>query len=259
MSGNAAPLVPSTSSSANSIASATARTESAGLQRQVKPMPTMLRRAPLVVAGKTSRASGSPAMLGAPDHPQAGPVVVDGGHLDVDQPDRQRVLPDNGVGDVAAVASGPAWPGDPQRAGRIDPPGEFGDLLADIVRVGEEGEDDVGAPVGIRVGEPGWRVGQIPPVRRIMQVDPLPGLEAELGRLRATRVPRRRHRRPATDGFTVAGTSIPRTGLMNIMDRSMACSRTPRHSAGSPSMTSRRPRSSMDRPWGSTPRNTTGC
>src|SRR5712692_1829905 len=105
MSGSAAPLAPSTSSSASSIASATARTESAGLQRQVKPMTTMLRRTRLVVFRV------SPAVLGAPDHPQAGPVLVDRGHLDVDQPDRQRVLADEVVGDVAAVAGGPARPG----------------------------------------------------------------------------------------------------------------------------------------------------
>ena len=100
----------------------------------------------------------------------------------------------------------------------IDPAGEFTDLPADLVRAGEEGEDDVGAPVGTGSGDLACGSASAQLVRRIMQVDPLPGLEAELGRLRAARVPRRRHRMPAgADGFAVAGTSIPWTGLMDIM------------------------------------------
>ena len=206
MSGNAAPLVPSTSSSANSIASATARTESAGLQRQVKPMPTMLRRPWWLSRVK-----------------RAGPW---GGRPRVRCSVRQTTRrPDQSWSMAATLTStspiGSAcsritvsvmslpWPAArrgqaiPQHRHRMHPPGEFGDLLADIVRVGEKGEDDVGAPVWIRVRQPGRRVGQIPAVGRMMQMDPLPGLEAELGRLRATRVPRRRHRqsRPAPMGL----------------------------------------------------------
>src|SRR6266496_4276636 len=201
MSGSAAPLAPSTSSSATSIASATARTESAGLQRQVKPMRPWY---------------GSPAFFGTPDHPQAGPVLVDRGHLDVDQPEGQGELADDGVGDVAAVAGRPARPGDPERPGRIDPPGELADLHGDLARFGEEGEDDVGLAVRAGPCQPGRRVGQRPSARRVMQVHPVPGLEPQLGRLRPARVPRRRHRPPA-DGFAVPGMSTSDTGLMNII------------------------------------------
>src|SRR5271168_2973692 len=101
MSGSAAPLAPSTSSSVSSTASATARAEKAGFQRQVKPMPVMLR----------------PAVRRPPDQPQPRPVLVDGGHLDVDHPDRQRVLADDVVGDVAAMPAGPPRPRDPQGPG----------------------------------------------------------------------------------------------------------------------------------------------
>jgi len=41
------------------------------------------------------------------------------------------------------------------------------------------------------------------------------------------------------DGFAVAGTSIPWAGPMDIMDRSMACSRTPRRSAAVGELVSR--------------------
>ena len=65
-----------------------------------------------------------------------------------------------------------------------------------------------------------WRAGQRPAARRLVQADPVSRLEAQLGRLRPARVPRRRHRAPGrADGLAGPGTSIP---LMHLMNRSMA-------------------------------------
>jgi NADH dehydrogenase len=60
-------------------------------------------------------------VLYPPDESKAGPVLVDGRDLDVDQPEWQRDLADHVVGDIAVVAGRPARPGGPDCSGGIDP------------------------------------------------------------------------------------------------------------------------------------------
>src|SRR6266566_3068905 len=241
MSGRAAPLAPSTSSSANAIASATARTESAGLQRQVKPMRSWY--GPM--GSRVTAVFASPPVLDPPDEPQARPVVVDGGHLDVDQADGQRLVPDEAFRDVAAMPGRAPRPGHPQRPGGIYPPAKLADLRGDVARLGEERHDHVRLPVRAGPGQPVRRTGQPPAVRRLVQADPVSRLEAQLGRLWPARVPRGRHRAPGrADELAAPGTSIPQ---MHLMDTSMTCSPTPRRSAGSPSTILKRRRSSTAR------------
>ena len=127
--------------------------------------------------------SASPPVLDPPDQPQARPVFVDGGHLDVDQPDGQRLVPDEVFGDVAAMPGRAPRPGDPECPGRIYPAAELADLRGDVGRLGEERHDDVGLPVRAGPGQPVRRAGQRPAVRRLVQADPLSRLEAQLGRL----------------------------------------------------------------------------
>src|SRR5580693_2536781 len=217
-----------------------------------------------MVGGSGCRARAGPphtsaAVLAAPDQAQAGPVLVDSGDLDVDEPDRQRVLADDLIGDVTAVPAGPPRPGGPHRPGRIDAPGETVEPLGDLTGGGEEGDNEVGRTVGLRVQQAGRRVGQRPPRRRVAQLYPLPGLEAELGGL-GPGGGTVSHAPPSAaegaNGFPVAGTS---TAYRSLTPRSMPCSAPPRHSAGSRSMTSRRPGSSTARRSGWRPPSSTGC
>src|SRR5689334_9646072 len=73
-------------------------------------------------------------------------------------------------------------------------PGQVLDLAADLARLGEEGQDYVGLPVGPGPGQPVRRIRQRPTRRRVVQHHPLLRLDPQLPRLRPSRVPRRPRR-----------------------------------------------------------------
>jgi len=94
------------------------------------------------------------------------------------------VPPDDVVGDVAVVAAGPARPGGPQRTGGEDPPGQRRQPVGELDLGPEERDDQVRGAVGSRNQQAVRRFPQLPAGRRLVERDPLPGLEAQLARLR---------------------------------------------------------------------------
>ena len=131
-------------------------------------------------------------LLDAPDQAQPGPVVVDGGDLDIDQSQRQRFGADDGIGDVAAPrldrAAGPPWPRDPQRAGRVNAPRQAVEFPGDHGPRRKERDDQVGRAVRARVNQAVRRVGEVPARRGMVQVDSLSGPQAQFGGLGPARV-----------------------------------------------------------------------
>jgi catechol 2,3-dioxygenase-like lactoylglutathione lyase family enzyme len=99
------------------------------------------------------------------------------------------VPPDDVVGDVAVVPGGPARPGSPQRAGRKDAPCQRGEPSGDLDLGAEERDDQVRGAVRVGSEEPVRRFSQAPAVRRLIECDALPGLKAQLARLRRPRIP----------------------------------------------------------------------
>jgi deazaflavin-dependent oxidoreductase (nitroreductase family) len=156
-----------------------------------------------LIAALTSLAAA--AVLHSPDEAKAGPVLVDGGDLHVDQAEWQRDLTDHVVGDIAAMAGRPARPGGPDGSIRVYPLRQGRQLGGQSGRGGEEGDHHIGGTgsgtgsgICVGVGQVGRRVGEIPAVRAVHDGEPQARFEPELGSL---------CHHVATDGFGRAGTS----------------------------------------------------
>src|SRR5215469_5975855 len=154
-----------------------------------RPWAVTSRQSTTTVYQRRLMAQTYSAVPGPPDQAQARPVLVDGGHLDVDQAEVKGVLPDDVIGDVAVVAGRPAGPGGPQRAGRGDPPGQRGQPVRDLGPGPEERDDHVGGAVRAGAAQAvGW-FAQLPAGWRFVERDPVPRLEAQLASLGGGGVP----------------------------------------------------------------------
>ncbi len=83
------------------------------------------------------------APLPAPHEPQARPVLPERRDLDVDEPERQRLIAYVLLADVAVVTCRAARPGDPERAVGEDRRAELCDRGSELSVRGEEGKNDV--------------------------------------------------------------------------------------------------------------------
>jgi len=118
-----------------------------------------------------------------PHQAKAGPVLVDGGDLHVNQPEWQRDRADHVVGDVAAMASRPARPGGPHGSAGVDPLCQSRQLRGELKRSSEECHYNLSRP-GSGVGQIGGRFGKGPARRAVNDSQPQARFEPELAGLR---------------------------------------------------------------------------
>src|SRR5215831_1285992 len=124
------------------------------------------------------------AVADPPDQAHAGPVLVDGGDLDVDESQLKRVPAEDVVGDVAVVPGGAPRPGCPEHPCGEDAPGQGGQPAGYLDLGAEERHDQVRRTVRAGSIQAGGRVLKAPAPRRVVERDPLSGLQAQLARLR---------------------------------------------------------------------------